>query len=386
MAVGFTEGRFGDFYKLGPKIGQGHFGVVREVVEKSTGKVYAAKIILKSAGASESSRLRLQREVEIGLELSEDGSGMTRTVCAFQDEHRVYVVMEMCRGGTLADYIDRRRAAWAAETQLAREAGAKFAEVEAMRKARRERIEVEAGWVMGQLATALAHVHEHHVLHRDMKPENVLISDALADNQWLSALPAPPSPKDCTSQKQQQQQKQKQSKQKKLLSRLLGALAGSSSKVGPTTQEAASASPASANTVKIADFGLAERVAPGGSAEHGFVGSPAYVAPEVVQGSAVGTPADVWGLGVILYFLLSDGRLPFSGRSTAVLLRSIRKAEIDLNSPALIGASPEAKDVLRQLLAADPRLRPSAAEVAQMPWVQEQAKKRSAMLGEVDVV
>jgi len=113
------------------------------------------------------------------------------------------------------------------------------------------------------------------------------------------------------------------------------------------------------------------------------VGSPVYVAPEVVQGSDVGTPADVWGLGVILYFLLSDGRLPFSGRSTAVLLRSIRKAEIDLNSPALVAASSEAKDVLRRLLAADPRQRPSAAEVAQMPWVQEQAKKRLAMLGKL---
>jgi len=102
MAMGFSEGRFGDLYKLGPKIGEGHFGVVREVVEKSTGQVYAAKIMLKSAGASEASRLRLRREVEIGLELSgaegTPAQGVARTVRAFQDEQRVYVVMEVCRG------------------------------------------------------------------------------------------------------------------------------------------------------------------------------------------------------------------------------------------------------------------------------------------------
>ncbi|GJP62075.1 hypothetical protein CLOP_g19176 [Closterium sp. NIES-67] len=76
--------------------------------------------------------------------------------------------------------------------------------------------------------------------------------------------------------------------------------------------------------LRIADFGLARRLAPG---EHltGLVGSPFYLAPEVVKGHLYNHQVDVWSLGIILYTCLS-GKLPFHGPNhNAVLLRRARR-------------------------------------------------------------
>ncbi|CAI5954226.1 unnamed protein product [Closterium sp. NIES-65] len=121
--------------------------------------------------------------------------------------------------------------------------------------------------------------------------------------------------------------------------------------------------------LRLADFGLAEKLRPGQAATRGLVGSPAYVAPEVAAGLPVSFPADVWGIGICLYMVLSGGQLPFSGRRTRLLLLNIRRAQLPMGTAAWVSVSGEAKDVVRRLLAADPKHRPSAEEVLQMPWV-----------------
>ncbi|CAI5496302.1 unnamed protein product [Closterium sp. Naga37s-1] len=121
--------------------------------------------------------------------------------------------------------------------------------------------------------------------------------------------------------------------------------------------------------LRLADFGLAEKLQPGQAATRGLVGSPAYVAPEVAAGLPVSFPADVWGIGICLYMVLSGGQLPFSGRRTRLLLLNIRRAQLPMGTAAWVSVSGEAKDVVRRLLAADPKHRPSAEEVLQMPWV-----------------
>ncbi|CAI5951593.1 unnamed protein product [Closterium sp. NIES-64] len=97
--------------------------------------------------------------------------------------------------------------------------------------------------------------------------------------------------------------------------------------------------------LRLADFGLAEKLRPGQAATRGLVGSPAYVAPEVAAGLPVSFPADVWGIGICLYMVLSGGQLPFSGRRTRLLLLNIRRAQLPMGTAAWVSVSGEAKDV-----------------------------------------
>ena len=80
---------------------------------------------------------------------------------------------------------------------------------------------------------------------------------------------------------------------------------------------------------KVADFGLAKFAAGATLTKPGDVmGTPAYMAPEQASGQAadVGTPADVWALGVMLYECLTGAR-PFAGYSTAAMLLAVQGAE-----------------------------------------------------------
>ena len=93
-------------------------------------------------------------------------------------------------------------------------------------------------------------------------------------------------------------------------------------------------------TVKVLDFGLAKPArepTSNGSAittmgltgEGAAIGTPAYMAPEQVQGKEVDKRADVWAFGVVLYELLT-GRRPFQGDSVQSTLASVLALEPDL--------------------------------------------------------
>ena len=75
--------------------------------------------------------------------------------------------------------------------------------------------------------------------------------------------------------------------------------------------------------VKIIDFGLSKLR----TKEHFFnlrtkVGSPFYIAPEILNSSGYGFECDAWSIGVILYILVS-GYLPFSGKTSSEVFRQI---------------------------------------------------------------
>lgn len=119
-----------------------------------------------------------------------------------------------------------------------------------------------------EVASALSHAHAQGIVHRDVKPENVLI--------------------DLTA-------------------------AGS----GPTDH------PAGAVRVKLTDFGIAKLLDAQGVTSTGQVlGSPAHMAPEQIEGGDVGPRADVFALGVMLYECMV-GRLPFDGKNPAQVLRRV---------------------------------------------------------------
>jgi serine/threonine-protein kinase len=123
-----------------------------------------------------------------------------------------------------------------------------------------------------QVGAGLCTAHEHSVVHRDVKPENVLVQ--------------PPS--------------------------------------GPAhRRQSHDVGDGRAGCVKITDFGIAKLLdAQGVTATGQVLGSPAHMAPEQIEGAEVDARADVFGLGVLLYESLV-GKLPFDGKNPAQVLRRV---------------------------------------------------------------
>ena len=112
--------------------------------------------------------------------------------------------------------------------------------------------------------------------------------------------------------------------------------------------------------VKIADFGLAERLRPdGGSARRTFCGTPSFIAPEVIRkrGGHSGA-SDVWAVGITLYMLLV-GRPPFEGSSTDATYRRILRATTLVWPSGSVGGgvSAAAKDIVQLMLQHEPNQR-----------------------------
>ncbi|PKI53125.1 hypothetical protein CRG98_026487 [Punica granatum] len=112
--------------------------------------------------------------------------------------------------------------------------------------------------------------------------------------------------------------------------------------------------------IKLADFGLATYIKPG-QYLHGTVGSPFYIAPEVLVGG-YNQAADVWSAGVILYILLS-GLAPFWGRTKSKIFEAVRAANLRFPSSHWDSVSSSAKELIAGMLQLDPSKRLTAAEV-----------------------
>ncbi|XP_031476660.1 calcium-dependent protein kinase 25-like [Nymphaea colorata] len=123
--------------------------------------------------------------------------------------------------------------------------------------------------------------------------------------------------------------------------------------------------------IKLADFGLASYIRPG-QALYGIVGSPYYIAPEVLAGG-YNEAADVWSAGVILYILLS-GQPPFYGVTKAQIFDEVRAADIWFPSEPWDHVSASAKDLIRRMLCRDPKNRLTAAQVLDHCWFKNEEK------------
>eukprot|EP01018_Ginkgo_biloba_P031386 Gb_17014 [translate_table: standard] len=121
-----------------------------------------------------------------------------------------------------------------------------------------------------------------------------------------------------------------------------------------------------AGHMKLADFGLSMRVTNGQSLS-GVVGSPAYVAPEVLLGTYT-EKVDVWGAGVLLHALLI-GVLPFRGDSVEAIFEAIKEVQLDFRTEKWQSVSGPAKDLLSRMLSRDVAKRLSPEEVLSHPWI-----------------
>jgi WD40 repeat protein/serine/threonine protein kinase len=186
------------------------------------------------------------------------------------------------------------------------------------------------------VARAVHFAHQHGIIHRDLKSANILLS--LADGAWAGdtenaqrtiketgprkppeAVPVPPR-------------------------RDLG--------------------PPAPNAPKIADFGLAKFTAADSDLTQSgaILGTPSYMAPEQADGkAAVGPPADIYSLGVILYEMLT-GAPPFRGTSVFDTLEQVRSQEPVAPSRLQPKVPRDLETICLKCLQKDPRKRYTTAQ------------------------
>ncbi|KQK10828.1 3-phosphoinositide-dependent protein kinase 2 [Brachypodium distachyon] len=255
-----------DEFELGRIYGVGSYSKVVRAKKKDTGNVYALKIMDKKFITKENkiSYVKMERIVLDQL----DHPGVIRLFFTFQDTYSLYMALESCEGGELFDQI--------------------------IRKGRLS--EDEARFYAAEIVDILEYLHSVGLIHRDVKPENLLLT--------------------------------------------------------------------SDGHIKIADFGSVKptrdtpiKVLPNSTTERActFVGTAAYVPPEVLNSAPATFGNDLWALGCTLFQMLS-GSSPFKDASEWLIFQRITAR--DLRFPQYF--SDEARDLVDKLLDMDPIKRPGA--------------------------
>lgn len=137
-------------YHVDPRVlGTGHYGSVRECIDRVTGQRYAVKSICKSGPAvepgSHASEIMLLREI--------NHRNIIQLVDVYEDAEYLHLVTDLCDGGELFDKIIDKSSCDNGATCFA---------------------EDEAAKIMYQILTAVSYMHKHDIAHRDIKPENIL--------------------------------------------------------------------------------------------------------------------------------------------------------------------------------------------------------------------
>ncbi|OMJ70518.1 hypothetical protein SteCoe_31492 [Stentor coeruleus] len=265
-----NEKKFLDQYKVEHSLGTGSYGEVRKVLHKVTGQERAVKLFIKSLDDSQS-YMKVKSEIQILKTLHHPC--IIKMFEYFEDEKRLYIVLEKCNGGELFDMISEKS----------------------------NLTENTAAIICKQMFSAVAYMHQNNIIHRDIKPENIMLEEFEDDLN-----------------------------------------------------------------IKIIDFGTAIKIS-GQARLIELVGSPFYIAPEVVAGN-YSYECDMWSCGVILYILLS-GYPPFDAKSSAEILKKIRLGKYSFDKPIWESVSNDAKNLISKLLCpAEKRM--NASQALCHPWIK----------------
>jgi len=265
-------------------LGRGAFARVWRVEDRKTKKLYAAKSIPK-AKLNTDERNLVATEIKILSEINHPNC--CNLIEAFESDKKIYLVQELMRGPTLYDRFAQNSSEDITEWHVAS--------------------------CVQKIAKALHYLHSKGILHRDLKPQNIMFAKPASEDKNM-------------------------------------------------------------NSLKILDFGFAKHIADGYTSSSR--GTPQYVAPEVVfknrKGKIeYGTSCDMWSLGVLIYELMS-GTSPFERKRTLPeFFKHVRKAEIRFPRRYWEGASDEVQDLILGLLEKSPKRRLTAKQVLEHAWIKD---------------
>jgi serine/threonine-protein kinase len=257
----------GGRYRLEAVLGEGAAGVVHRALDLRAGRVVAVKVLHAAAQREAETVKRFKAEARAASRL--DHVNVTGVYDAGEEPGgELYLVMELVAGRTLGVLLEEQGA---------------------LPQAR-------AADIGAQIAAALAHAHEAGIVHRDVKPDNVML------------LPPP----------------------------------GGDARRG--------------DLVKVCDFGVAKFMDP--DPENQTVlgrifGSPAYMSPEQAAGRSIDWRSDLYALGVTLYEVLT-GRLPLDGASIVELIYKHARETPASASAFVPGLDPALDALVARLLAKAP--------------------------------
>ncbi|XP_050215992.1 phosphoenolpyruvate carboxylase kinase 1-like [Mercurialis annua] len=262
-------------YLISDEIGRGRFGTVFRCTSRTTGDTFAVKSIDKNLTSGDSLDAQCLLSEPKLLRLLSPHPHIIQIYNIYEDENHLHMVIDLCSNQDLHSLIIS--------------SGGFLSEN-------------DARVLFIQLMRAVCHCHKYGVVHRDLKPDNILLD--------------------------------------------------------------------SRNFVKLADFGSAEVVMEGdyGISLSGIVGTPYYVAPEVLSGRDYGEKVDVWSAGVVLYIMLA-GFAPFYGETAVEIFNAVLRGNLRFPVRSFNGVSPAVKDLLRRMLCKDVSKRLSAEQVLRHPWV-----------------
>eukprot|EP01064_Diplonema_japonicum_P007953 TRINITY_DN15540_c0_g1_i1.p1 TRINITY_DN15540_c0_g1~~TRINITY_DN15540_c0_g1_i1.p1 ORF type:complete len:381 (+),score=53.37 TRINITY_DN15540_c0_g1_i1:41-1183(+) len=272
-------------YELGKTIGRGAFSKVKIATHMETGEEFVVKIIDKLGGGMKSERdVKTEVKLEISIMKRLTHTNIVRMYEVMESSKHYYIVLESVRGGDLCDHI-------MTEGKLSEK--------------------VAAGYLR-DLCEGLKACHSAGVAHRDVKPENCLISK----NGVLKVADFG-------------------------LSRF---------------------HKGRCETLDQSDYAT------------DAVGTLSYAAPEVLDAPYNAFKADLWSIGVVIFVMLT-GKFPFGskGYTDAQIQQDIKAGRINRFPTTL---SPEAKDLIIKLIVVDANSRLSLAGILQHPWVNSASPRR----------
>ena len=266
--------------QIGEMLARGGMAEVYIGEHTTLNRKVAVKIMRDHVEADPDNRVRFEREARVVASLRHPN-----IIQVFDYElvdGQPCLVMELVTGASLGEYL------------------------KALHK-RGEKLPLETiAHILTALGSAIDYAHQQNIIHRDVKPANVLLRSATGPIDPNRPLPADSEP-------------------------------------------------------ILTDFGLVRLLDSSIQTSTGTVsGTPIYMSPEQARGDKVGAKTDVYSLGVILYEMLA-GNVPFEAESTfGILMKHLNEPP-----PPIAGISPNLQAIINRALAKDINLRyPSARELA----------------------